>query len=115
MLLVPKQVNNTHESHVVLRSRTHGFVSQLKNLVLTPCSFLWSSLFLRPYHSGRGFYHYRNGTLRYEEDGITPFTCDDRDDALCCKVGNGNEPQKYTCFEPVENDDTTPEGISNDD
>jgi hypothetical protein len=54
-----------------------------------------------------------NGTLRYKEDG-EPDTCDGNDEAECCKVGNGNEPQKYACFETIEIDDTEPP-VNNDD
>ena len=64
-------------------------------------------------NSGRGFYHYRNGTTQVDENG-DHLTCDGNDDAECCKVGNGNEPQKYACFETTELDDTEPP-VNNDD
>ena len=67
------------------------------------------------YSKDRGALYYRNGTT------VTNFTtgevesCDDRDDAVCCKVGNGAANDQYACFYPIELDDSVPNGVENDD
>ena len=58
--------------------------------------------------SGRGTFYYRNGTA-------TEDTCDGKDGAVCCKVGNGNEEDDYACFDSADLDDTSPDGVANDD
>jgi hypothetical protein len=65
--------------------------------------------------SGRGTFYNRDGTFVISPTTGLPETCDGKDDAICCKVGNGNEPDDFACFNSIELDDSVPDEVSNDD
>ena len=67
------------------------------------------------YSKDRGTLYYRNGTIVTNSTTGDKLTCDDRDDASCCKVGNGAANDQYACFYPADQDDTVPDSILNDD
>ena len=67
------------------------------------------------YSKDRGTLYYRNGTIVTNSTTGDKLTCDDRDDASCCKVGNGAANDQYACFYPIELDDSVPAGVENDD
>ena len=68
----------------------------------------------------RGVFYYRNGTVVINATTGEPESCFGRDDALCCKVGNGNadgtDPAKddFACFLSADEDPSVPEEVTND-
>lgn len=65
--------------------------------------------------AGRGAFYFRNGTAVTDATTGLPLTCDGRDTASCCKIGNGNTPDDFACFDSIDVDDTVPDGVPNDD
>jgi hypothetical protein len=68
----------------------------------------------------RGTFFRRDGTIVYKNTSETEAEpCAGKDDAVCCKVGNGNsgssKTEQYACFNSTDFDDTVPEGVPNDD